>query len=64
MEPLEEKEKMPTSGIGKNNSGFTLIELLLVLILIGVSSSYIMLNTDLIGSFKSSGDTAEITLKE
>tara|TARA_X000000368_G_scaffold405897_1_gene383553 strand:- start:1662 stop:1829 length:168 start_codon:yes stop_codon:yes gene_type:complete len=55
---------MPTSGIGKNNSGFTLIELLLVLILIGVSSSYIMLNTDLIGSFKSSGDTAEITLKE
>ena len=59
MEPLEEKEKMPTSGIGKNNSGFTLIELLLVLILIGVSSSYIMLNTDLIGSFKSSGDTAE-----
>ena len=59
MEPLEEKEKMPTLGTGKNNSGFTLIELLVVLILIGISSSYLMLNTNLVNIFNSSDDAPE-----
>ena len=51
---------MPTLGIGKINSGFTLIELLIVLILIGVSSSFLMLNTNLINIF----ETSEYSVQE
>jgi len=50
---------MPTLEIGKSNSGFTLIELLVVLIIIGISTSYLMLNSNVINIFQASDNSAE-----
>ena len=54
---------MLTSEIGKTNHGFTLIELLVVLILIGVSSSYLMLNTNLLRIFDAPNEAPEQILR-
>ena len=52
-EQLEEKETMLMLVIGRTNkNGFTLIELLVVLVIIGIASSYILLNTSVLNFIK------------
>ena len=49
---LAERERtvILVTGLKTKTSGFTLIELLVVLLIIGVASSYIFLNTSILGS--------------
>ena len=47
----------------RHRGGFTLIELLVVLILIGVSSSYLMLNTNLLRIFDAPNEAPEQILR-
>ncbi|MBT87854.1 MAG: hypothetical protein CMD55_04230 [Gammaproteobacteria bacterium] len=55
-----ETETMQILGTGRiNNKGFTLIELMVVLVIIGIASSYVILNTSIIDFMKASENPIE-----
>jgi prepilin-type N-terminal cleavage/methylation domain-containing protein len=64
MEWKEEQVKMQTLAIGLNKKkGFTLIELLIVIVIIGLMSSILLLNTNIV-NFSNSPETLEENFSE
>ena len=59
MDGLEGMERMLILEIGTKNKGFTLIELIVVILIMGIASSYLMLNSNIFLSIDQSDRSFE-----